>query len=240
MALLSLDAVVKAHWRGERRLPVLDGVSLEAHDGEFIAIYGARSSGKTTLLRIAAGLDRPDAGTVSFRGVDLAACSARELARLHREEIGWVERRGPLSDELTAADYVALPMLGKLRHRAARRAAVAALERLGVESCADERWSGLSDAERSLVGIAHALVRSPRLIVVDDPTSGLDMADREHILDLLRELAARESVGVLMAVPEMPSTLRAHRVLSLSGGRLLGPEGPAGRVVELPVARREP
>jgi putative ABC transport system ATP-binding protein len=236
--LLAIDAVAKAHWRGDRQLRVLGGVSLELDAGEFVAVYGPRSSGKTTLLRLAAGLDRPDAGRVAFAGRDVAELTGRELARLLREEIGWVERSGPRGDALPVADYVALPLLGRERRTGARRAAMAALERLGVGGCADERWAGLSDAERTLVALAHALVRRPRLLVVDDPTGGLDVADREHILGLLRELAADEGAGVLMAVPEIPSTLRAHRVLSLSGGRLIGPPAPSATVVDFARAQR--
>lgn len=238
MALLSLDGVAKTYWRGERRVDVLGGVSLDVHEGEFVAIYGLRSSGKTTLLRIAAGLDRPDAGTVSFAGLQLASLSARALARLHREAIGWVERGGPRSDELTVADYVALPLLGRKRRAAARQAALTTLEQVGVAGCADERWSGLSDAERSLAALAHAVVRSPRMLVLDDPTGGLDVTDRERILDLIRRLAHEEQVGVLMAVPEIPAVLRAHRVLSLSGGQLLGPTEPSGTVVDFPTTQR--
>jgi ABC-type lipoprotein export system ATPase subunit len=238
VVLLSLDRVAKAHWRGDRRLSVLDGVSLDVHEGEFVAVFGQRSSGKTTLLRIAAGLEKPNAGTVAFAGRQLASLSTRKLAELHRASIGWVERSGPKSDELDMADYVALPLLGRQRRTAARRVALEALERVGVEGCAYERWAGLSDAERSLAAIAHAIVRAPRLLVLDDPVGGLDVVDREHVLGLLRTLAQEERLGVLMAVPELPATLRAHRVLSLSGGELLGPSEPTGTVVDFPTRER--
>ncbi|NOS31027.1 ABC transporter ATP-binding protein, partial [Staphylococcus aureus] len=92
----------------------------------------------------------------------------------------------------------------------------------------------LSDAERSLVALAHALVRAPQLLVLDDPTGGLDLTDREHILGLIRHLAHEQHVGILMAAPELPAALRAHRVLSLSGGRLLGSSDPTGTVVRFP------
>jgi ABC-type lipoprotein export system ATPase subunit len=238
MTLLSLEGVAKTHWRGERELRVLDDVSLHVHPGEFVAIYGQRSAGKTTLLRVAVGFEPPDRGRVRVDGRDLATCSGRDLGLLHRRVIGWVERSGPRSDELTALDYVALPRLGGERRGRARAAAIATLERLGVEACAYDRWSALSDAERGLVALAHALVREPRILVLDDPTGGLDVADREHILELLRRLAHDHGVAILMAAPELPAALRAHRVLSLSGGRLLGPSDPTGAVVDFPTRRR--
>lgn len=238
MTLLSLQGVTRTYRRGERQLRVLDDVSLRVHAGEFVAVYGQRSSGKTTLLRVAAGLEPLDAGTVLFDGRDLGRLSGREIALLHRQSIGWVERSGPQSDELTVLDYVALPRLSCQRRASAKSAAMGVLEQLGVEACAYERWSALSDAERSLAALGHALVRAPRLLVLDDPTGGLDLTDREHILDLVRCLAHEQEVGVLMAAPELPATLRAHRVLSLSGGHLLGPTDPTGTVVDFPGERR--
>jgi ABC-type lipoprotein export system ATPase subunit len=228
--LLALQGVSKQYVRGPHELRVLVEVSLTVAAGDFIAVYGQRSAGKTTLMRIAAGLEAADSGTVRFEGRDLGAVSAAELARVHRTRIGWVDRTGPLGDELTVRDYVALPLLGRHRHRRAGLLASDALSRVGAESCADARWAELADAERMQVALAHGLVREPRLLVLDDPTAGLDVIERERIVALLRSVADDARIGVLMAVPDMPSMLRAHDVLSLSGGRLLSaPDPPPGR-----------
>lgn len=237
MTLLALDSVSKGYTRGLHEITVLREASLSVEAGDFVAVYGTRSGGKTTLMKIAAGLEVPDSGTVAFEGRDLATLSSGRLAQLHRQRIGWVSRSGPSSDELTMVDYVGLPLLAVHGHRAVKRLAVAAMARIGVEECASARWSDLADAERMQVALAHGLVREPSLLVLDDPTAGLDLIDRERVVALLRSLADDDRIGVLMAVPDMPAMLHAHEVFTLSRGLLLGaPEPPPqrGRVIDFP------
>lgn len=239
--MLRLNSVSKSYTRGPRTLCVLTDVNLEVQPGEFVAIYGQRGSGKSTLLRVAAGLDMPEEGEVSFDGLDLATVSSKRRAYLHREEIGWVERAGPETRSLPMRVYVALPLYRKLGPAAAQRRALAALAKVGAEDAADAHWASLSDTTRMLVAIAHALVREPRLLLVDDPTAGLGIIDRERVVGLLRSAAEDGGLGVLMAVPDMPAMLHAHDVRSLSRGRLLAPADPppnGGNVVEFPGSER--
>ena len=221
--LLRLQSVSKSYWRGPREMRVLRGASLDVHAGSLVSIYGQRNSGKSALLGIAAGFDRPDRGQVTFEGVDLASLSNRKLARLHREEIGWVEREGPHTPELTVARYVALPLYRDLDPRRAHERALAALAAYGVEDCAGERWEDLSDMARILCAIAQATVRGPKLLIADDPTAGLGIIDRDRVCRILRAAADDDGLGVLMAVPDMPSMLEAHELRLLSRGRLLAP-----------------
>lgn len=231
--LLSLRRVCKSHWRGLRETVVLADVSLDVHAGEMVAVWGQRGSGKTTLLEVAAGLRAPDRGTVGFQGRDLLA-GGPGLARALHSQIGWVQRNGPQSDGMTVVEYVSLPLLGGHSPRAAQRRAVGLLERVGVRDCASQRWDGLTDGERTLVSIAHALVREPSLLVADDPTASLDLLQRQDVMALLGETAAREGRAVLLTVPDMPEMLNAHQVGSLSEGRLLlSREEELANVVEL-------
>jgi ABC-type lipoprotein export system ATPase subunit len=238
--LLSLDAVSKSYWRGATEVRVLDGASLEVPAGELVAVWGKRGAGKTTLLRIAAGLERPDEGSVLFDGEDLSRLSEGAHARLMRERVGWVRRAGPSSD-LPMIDYVALPLLIDRGQRGAHRQASDALRRVGMSDCAGQRWSSLSDGERALVAIAHGIARAPRLLLVDDPTANLGLREREEVLQLLLSLVQETNLAVLMTVPDMPAAMRSHQLRALSGGRLLAPESPPhrdGNVVDFPGKER--
>jgi ABC-type lipoprotein export system ATPase subunit len=241
MMLLELEQVSKTYVRGLRTLPVLQDVSLQVHAGDFVAIYGQRNSGKSTLLKVAAGLEVPDQGVARFAGQDLAQLPASELARVRREELGWVARTGPQSREWVMVDYIALPLLYGSRDQANRKA-LEALDRVGIAECASARWDDLGSAERMLVALAQAIVREPRVLVLDDPTAGLDAVERDRAMSLVRSMADQTGFGVLMAVPDMPSMLRAHDVLSLSRGRLVrapddSPDG-RGALIDFPRVER--
>ncbi len=241
MSLLTLESVTKSYWRGPRELRVLRGVSLEVHPGTVVAVYGQRNSGKTALLALAAGFEAPDGGAVSFDGADMASLSGNALARLHREEIGWVECEGPHSPDLPVALHTALPLYGDLGRRPARRRALAALATYDVEHCADALWRDLSDFERIRCALAQAMVRGPRLLIADDPTAGLGLLDREHVCSLLRLVAEEQGIAVLMAVPDMSAMLHSHELRVLSRGRLIEPAARPGEdatVIDFPDGRR--
>ena len=235
--LLSLEGVSKSYWRGAHETVVLANVSLEVQAGEFFAVWGQRGAGKTTLAMIAAGLEAPEQGRVTFDGIDLARVRRGGQPHLH-DGVGWLQRTGPRSGDFrTISDYVALPLLGRFSPRGARRRANAMLKRLGVADCAEERWESLTDGERTLVAVARALVREPRLLVADDPTANLDVLQREEIMGMLRHAADEEGLGLLVTVPDMPDMAHADRVASLSDGRLTvsgRPPESHGNVIEFP------
>lgn len=238
--LLLLQAIEKSYWRGVRELRVLRGATLEVRAREVAAVWGRRGSGKTTLLRIAAGLETPDDGLVLFKGRDLGTLSPTERTSLRHTEIGWVRRGGPRS-ELRVLSYVALPLMGQSKRNDALRRAGEALVRVGVADCAEQRWECISDGERALVSIAHGIVRSPKLLLVDDPTAGLGTCEREMVTELLRSLAVDQGMGVLMSAPDMPTMMSSHQIRTLSGGRLLAPpEDPDEdrNVIDFPTGRR--
>lgn len=238
--LLTLEAVSKSYWRGLHQLKVLADLSLEVRAGKFVVVWGKRGAGKTTLLKIAAGLERPDSGSVVFEDGDLAGLSETQHARLMRDRIGWVRRTGPRS-ELRMLDYVALPLLAGHGHRDAYTRAREALARVQVAECAGQTWGSLSDGERAFVGIARGIVRRPSLLLLDDPTANLGLREREELIELLRELAENAGLGVLMTVPDMPAMMSAHQLKALSGGRILEPPDPddhSGNVIDFPSRER--
>lgn len=224
--LLSLTDVGKSFWRGTVRVQVLRSVSLELAPGDFVAVWGSLGSGKTTLLRMAVGLEVPDEGDVRFAGRRIAELSRRDLQHLRRHEIGFADRSGPLERELTTLDHIAFPLMGTMRRAEASRRAMEALRQLGLEpSCGALRWRELTDGERTLASIAHAIARRPKLLLVDDPTSNLGLHERERTIALLHRLASDHRMAVLMTAPDSAATLGAHEVFTLSGGELL-PAGP--------------
>jgi len=253
--LLTLTGVSRRYQRGRHELRVLIDASLSLGAGEMVAVLGQRGAGKTTLLKIAAGVERPDGGRVSFDGWDLPDLSDAQLSRLLGERIGWVQSggggwgqggwsRGGWGGGLGGGwgpetmvrvlDYVALPLLIALGDRVAYTRAEEALARVGVAECARQPWETLSDWERGLVGIAHAIVRSPRLLLVDDVATILGIRETDMLTRLLRSLARESGIGVLMTVSDAAAARRSDRTLSLSGGRLTGPAEQLPRDPEPP------
>lgn len=222
MCLLRLEAVKQSYQRGHSVRDVLKGISLEVGAGQLVGIYGARGSGKTTLLKLAAGFERPTGGKVLFRGVDIADLGDDALAHLHRVSIAFAEREPPHIEDLSAVEYVAIPLFGRFSPAEAHRRAGRMLSQLGVGDSRDQPWTEISDAGRVLVSMAHALVREPELLVLDDLTACLGALDRDYVLNLLRTSAENDGIGVLMTTPDTPEILQVDARL-LSRGRLVTP-----------------
>jgi putative ABC transport system ATP-binding protein len=239
--LLSLDRVSKRYWRGRHEIVVLDDVSFDIDAGEFAAIFGQRASGKTTLLRIAAGIEAADGGEVRFAGEDITARIKTQRRRSMHPRMGWMRRSGPFLASMEMLDYVALPLLDEVRHDEAHRRATRALTRIRADELARATWENLSDAERTLVMLAQAIVRGPALLLADDPTMGLGVHERETVLGLLRTVAEEDGMAVLMTVPDVPDMLRSHTVMSLSDGELIVPKRrrPEADVIDFPRERGE-
>jgi ABC-type cobalamin/Fe3+-siderophores transport system ATPase subunit len=238
--LLELSDVSKRYRRGSQQLNVLREISLTVSAGEVLGLIGVRRQGKTTLLRIAAGIEAADTGSVYFEGQQLASLSDRDLARLLGGRIAWAGRTGPAM-RMRIVDYVAMPLLVRrgLRHRRARRnvyvQACDALERVGAADCADQYWEDLSDWERALVEIAQAIAGGPSLLLTDDLTDALGVRETDEITALLRSLARESSLGVLMTASDAQATLWSDQIMVLAGGRLTqGPRSAGGNVIEFP------
>lgn len=236
--LLSLEAVSKSFWRGTVRIEVLRRVSLQLEAGDFVTISGRLGTGKTTLLRVAAGLEPPDEGEVRFRGRRVADMTRRHVQLLRRQRIGFVDRSGPYEQGLRTLDHVAFPLMGAMRRADASRRAMETMRRLGLEpACGALRWAELTDGERTLVSIAHAVVRQPELLLVDDPTSNLGFHERERTFALLHRLASDRRMAVLIAAPDGAATTGARRLLTLGGGELRPVASAAGGdLIRLPGA----
>jgi ABC-type lipoprotein export system ATPase subunit len=237
--LLSLDGVTKRYVRGRHEIVALDDVSLDVAPGEFVAVFGSHASGKTTLLRVAAGIEAADAGHVAFADDDMTEWATSRRKRGLHPRIGWMRRTGPFLASMAIVDYVALPLVGDMPPAEAQRGATRALKRMRADGLAHATWEELSDAERTHVMLAQAIVREPALLLADDPTRGLGVSDRETMLALLRAVADEDGMAVLMTVPEVPDMLRAHAVMTLSDGELIASSDrrATADVIDLPSRR---
>ena len=238
MTLLSLTQVTTRYGDGRRQIAVLDRVSLEVDAGDFVGVWGPRRAGKTTLLRVAAGIETPHAGAVCFDGHLLTRMGAGERARLLRTH-GIAHVCGDWRPQLNqvAVDSVAMPLLGdRTSLREARPLARRALARVGAGECADVYTGRLSLGERVRVALARAIVREPRLLLVDEPAVSPSPRECEEIYALLRSLASERHLAVLVASADLEALEGARRVMSISDGELRSMDA-AGVVLNFPERR---
>jgi len=235
VSLLELEHATKRFTSGQRETHVLRDVSLELDAGELVAVYGLRRSGRTTLLRAAAGIVPLDEGVVRFEGRDLAGRTGEALG----VAIGYCS---PLFDPAhggVVADQVAVGLLARgIGRTRARAQAEEALERVAVSDAAHLAPRDLHLDELVRAGIARALVTAPRVLLLDEPTNGVDVHERDGIVALLRELAAG---GMAILATTGESLAGADRMLTLDAGRLrAGDASDPERVVALPARHVEP
>jgi lipoprotein-releasing system ATP-binding protein len=242
--ILRLTNVSKRFERGSQDLHVLRDVNIDLNAGENVSILGIRGQGKSTLLRIAAGMELPDEGTVTLAGQDLAGLSDNDLSRLIRAQVSWAGTSGPGMRQ-RLIDYITWPLLVGRKgpdKRTVQRNARGALERVGAEACADQYWQDISDWERALVEIAHGIAGAPNLLLVDDITDTLGSRETDDFTALLRSISQDSNMAVLMTVSDGHATFSSDRILTLSGGRLThSPQSPSGNIIDFPdiAARRD-
>ena len=234
-ALLSFANVGKRYPDGGREVVVLEGVSFELRPGASVGVYGARRSGKSTLLRLAAAIESPDTGVVHFAGRDVTRISARERSRLLRSSVAFLASAGWItSPGETVLDHVAMSLGSEgLTMREAKRRALVVLDAVGVAALgAEEITASLALRDRALVMLARALVREPRLLVVDEPAPMPSLGDRERFCSTLRAVASERGIALLMASEDMTTLRGLGALMSISAGELCSSE-ERGTVVPL-------
>jgi putative ABC transport system ATP-binding protein len=220
-AAVALCDVRKVYGRGEKTVVALDGVSIGLGAGSFTALMGPSGSGKSTFLNVAAGLDRPTAGSVLLGGTDLTGLSERRLTILRRERIGFVFQAFNLLPSLTVAQNIALPL--RLDGSRARRTTVRELAaRVGLENRLRHRPPELSGGQQQRVAIARALAARPDVVFADEPTGALDTRSGREVLALLRQVVADDGHTVVMVTHDPAAAAHADRVILLADGRLDG------------------
>lgn len=215
---LTLRDVVLTFGDGDDQVAALDHVDLDVAAGELLAVVGPSGAGKSSLLAVAGGLTRPTSGSVLVAGTELVDLSARELARFRRDNVGFVFQSGNLVPALTALDQ--LRLVERITGRRATTSPLALLDAVGMAQHADRRPARLSGGERQRVGIARALVASPSVLLVDEPTAALDRRRSHEIVELLARETHQFGVATVMVTHDHDVLGHCDRVVEMTDGRL--------------------
>ncbi|MEZ0231052.1 MAG: ABC transporter ATP-binding protein [Planctomycetota bacterium] len=217
---------------GEHDVPALRGVTLEIQAGEFVAIMGSSGSGKSTIMNILGGLDRPSAGIYRLDGTDVAKLSKDELAAVRGHKIGFVFQSFNLLSRTSALENVELPLLygHKLSARERRDRARECLEKVGLGPRADHHPSQLSGGQQQRVAIARALVNRPRLLLADEPTGNLDSKVTGEVMALLQALN-EEGLTIALVTHEPDVASYCKRKVVVRDGQVVEDAPVANRVL---------
>ena len=219
--VIELDGIQKTYRIGESEYPVLKGIDLKIEEGEFIALMGPSGSGKSTLLNIVGCLDRPTSGRFELLGQDISRTSDDELARLRREELGFIFQTFNLIGRISVLKNVEVPMMLHNVPRVERKArAMKLLEDMNIADRADFSPPNISGGERQRVAIARALANDPKIIIADEPTGNLDLKNSDEVMKILTNLN-KDGRTIIMVTHNPEITENCSRVIRLRDGRIL-------------------
>lgn len=211
----------KSYGSGEKETHVLRGLDFSCEAGDFVGVFGASGSGKSTFLHIVGGLDRPTAGTVEFGGENIYKKRDRELAAFRNKTVGFIFQFYHLLPEFSAVENVMIPCLiaGKSAGEA-KQTAEKMIAAVGLAERAGHRPSELSGGEQQRVAIARAIVMRPKFILADEPTGNLDEETGESVFSCLERLNKEEKTGIIMVTHNPELLKRMPMKLELKGGTL--------------------
>ena len=224
LAVIELQDVTKIYRMGNVEVAALQGVSLTIQQGEMLAIMGPSGSGKSTIMNVIGCLDVPTSGMYSLEGEEVGRLEDDRLAEIRNRKIGFVFQVYNLLPRLTALANVELPLLYG-NGMDGRRRSLEALERVGLGHRAHHRPAELSGGEQQRVGIARALVKTPSLLLADEPTGNLDSRSSEDIVAILQRLNQEEGITVVIVTHETDIAAYTRRVVSMLDGRVVSDEG---------------
>jgi ABC-type lipoprotein export system ATPase subunit len=223
------EQLCRQYRMGETLIRAVDGVTLTVRSGEFVALLGSSGSGKSSVLNLIAGLDRPTSGSVIVHQQNLAQLSREELARYRLHTVGMVFQSFNLIGTMTVAENVELPMrFAEIDRRKRDSLAREALSRVGLQARMNHRPSELSGGEQQRAALARALINRPRLLLADEPTGNLDSRTGTEIMNMVREFNQQLGMTIVMVTHERTLAERyAERLIFLADGKLVGDESNA-------------
>ena len=221
--MIELRNVTKTVRSGTEDLTILNDVSIEIPDGQFVAVTGASGSGKSTLLGLIAGLDAASAGTIKIDADEITSLGEDALARIRSEKIGFVFQSFHLIPSLTAYENIMIPMeiLG-LRDVEARASAL--LDQVDLTNRGHHYPAELSGGEQQRIAIARAFANSPKILLADEPTGNLDSKNGQHIFDLMKDLHRQNNVSLILVTHDAGLAGQAQRRIVLTDGRVSSDE----------------
>lgn len=217
---INIQKLYKSYKNGAKDLEVLKGITLSVKDNEFLTVQGPSGAGKSTLLHIVGGLERPDAGEITFAGLNLYKLNEWGRATFRNKKIGFVFQFYHLLPELNTLDNVMLPaLLGSWQKRAkAGEYARDLLKELGLSGRLFHRPAELSGGEQQRVAIARALINKPQVLLCDEPTGNLDSENGKNILHLLKSLNKKDKLTIFMVTHDKEIAANSDRVIHLKDG----------------------
>ncbi|MBS3902046.1 MAG: ABC transporter ATP-binding protein [Dethiobacter sp.] len=222
MAILALSDIVKKYRMGDSIVTALDNLSITVEEGEFVAVVGTSGCGKTTLLNIAAGLERPTKGEVLYRNITLNKLKEKDLVLFRQRVMGFVFQGYNLLPALTALENVALPLVfaGIARKERLVRA-MQMLELVGLKDRYRHKPMEMSGGQQQRVSVARALVGRPKIIFADEPTGNLDTRTSAEIVTYLKEAASKNRQTLVLVTHDSKIAGIADRRIFLSDGKLI-------------------
>ena len=221
--LLVAENLDRIYGEGEAATHALRSVSFEVEEGEFAAIIGQSGSGKSTLLNMLGLLDTPTAGTVRYRGTDVATLEKAQRATMRNDLIGFVFQFHYLLPEFSVYENVAMPafIAGQMEPAAIRERAVEALDLLGLDGLEDKNANQLSGGQKQRVAIARALMNRPAVVLADEPTGNLDTVNTNLVYELFRKISAETGTAFMIVTHDRNVAQRTDRILEISDGALV-------------------
>ena len=213
--------LTKSYRRGSQIIPVLNDITFDIEEGEFLSLMGPSGSGKSTLLNLIAGIDKPDSGVIRIGGIDISSLNEVELAHWRANNVGFIFQFYNLIPVLTAFENVELPLLLTSLSRKERREHVeTALQVVNLTDRMDHYPGQLSGGQQQRVAIARAVVPDPAILVADEPTGDLDKISAREILELMERLVHELGKTIIMVTHDPRAAEKAHVIRHLEKGVL--------------------